>query len=158
VIRIGIGYDLHTFAEGRRLVLGGVEIPFVKGLQGHSDGDVVLHAVADALLGASGNGDIGEHFPDSDDRYRDIDSALILKDVLKRLNKDGWRLNNIDIIIILEEPKLEHFKENIRDSIAGIMDIDKRRVNIKATTAEGVGAIGKNEAAASQAVALIEKR
>lgn len=158
MIRIGIGYDLHTFAEGRRLVLGGVEIPFVKGLQGHSDGDVVLHAVADALLGASGNGDIGEHFPDSDDRYRDIDSALILKDVLKRLNKDGWRLNNIDIIIILEEPKLEHFKENIRDSIAGIMDIDKRRVNIKATTAEGVGAIGKNEAAASQAVALIEKR
>jgi len=157
MIRIGIGYDFHQFAQGRRLMLGGVEVPYFKGLQGHSDADVVLHSVCDALLGAAGKGDIGEHFPNTDDRYRDISSKELLKKVAEILKEDKWRINNIDIMIILEEPKLEPFKTKIRNSVAEIVGIDNLRVNIKATTTEMIGPIGKNEAAASQAVALIEK-
>lgn len=158
MIRIGIGYDFHQFAEGRRLLLGGVEIPSIKGLQGHSDADVVLHSICDALLGAAGKGDIGEHFPDHDERYRDISSKEFLKKVVELLKEDKWHINNIDVMIILQEPKLGPFKEKIRDSIAEVVGIENSRVNIKATTTEMLGAIGRKEAAASQAVALIEKR
>ena len=157
MIRVGIGYDFHQFAQGRRLVLGGVEIPFVKGLEGHSDADVVLHSICDALLGAAGKGDIGEHFPDSDERYRNISSKELLKEVTRILKKENWRISNIDVVVILEEPKLEHFKSKIRNSIAQIIEIESARVNIKATTMEGIGSIGRNEAAASETVALIEK-
>jgi len=158
MIRIGIGYDFHQFTKGRRLMLGGVEIPSLKGLQGHSDADVVLHSVCDALLGAAGKGDIGEHFPDSEEKYRNIASRELLKEVLGILKKEKWHINNVDVVIILEEPKLQPFKGKIRDSIAEILEIDTARVNIKATTTEGIGPVGKNEAAASQAAALIEKR
>ena len=158
MIRIGIGYDFHQFAEGRRLMLGGIEIPSVKGLIGHSDADVVLHSICDALLGAAGKGDIGEHFPDFDEKYRDISSRELLKKVVEILKEDKWRINNIDVMVILEEPKLEPFKGKMKDSIAKILEIENARVNIKATTTERIGPIGKSEAAASEAVALIEKK
>ncbi len=158
MIRVGIGYDFHQFADGRRLMLGGVEIPSVRGLQVHSDADVVLHAICDALLGAVGKGDIGEHFPDFDEKYRDVASGKLLKRVAEILKKDKWRINNIDVIVILEEPKLEHFKARIRDSVADILGIENARVNIKATTTEGIGPVGRSEAAASQVVTLIEKK
>ena len=158
MVRIGIGYDLHEFAEGRRLVLGGIEIPFVKGLQGHSDADVLLHSICDALLGAAGKGDIGKHFPSSDEKYRDIASGKLLKKVDGMLKKEKWHICNIDVTVILEEPKLGPFKNKIKNSVADILGIENARINIKATTTEGIGAIGRNEAAASQAVVLIERK
>ena len=158
MIRVGIGYDFHQFTEGKRLMLGGVEIPSVRGLKGHSDADVVLHSICDALLGAAGKGDIGEHFPDTDEEYRDISSKVLLKKVLQILKKNKWHINNVDVVVIIEEPKLEHFKGKIRDFVAEILEIENARVNIKATTAEGVGSVGRKEAAASEAVALIEKK
>ncbi len=158
MIRIGIGYDYHQFCEGRRLILGGVEIPAMKGLQGHSDADVVLHAICDALLGAAGMGDIGEHFPDSEEQYRNIDSKELLKRVVALLKKERWHISNIDVIVVIEEPKLEPFKHKMKESIAEVVGIDDACVNIKATTTERLGPIGRNEAAASEAIALIEKR
>ena len=157
MIRIGIGYDFHQFDEGRRLILGGIEIPYIKGLKGHSDADVVLHSICDALLGAAGKGDIGEHFPDSEEEYKDISSKELLKNVIKILKKEKWHINNIDVMVILEEPKLEPFKEKIRNSIAETVGIESLRVNIKATTTERLGLIGRGEAAASQAAVLIQK-
>ncbi len=157
MIRIGLGMDLHTFADGRRLMLGGIEIPAVKGLKGHSDADVVLHSVCDALLGAAGKGDIGQHFPDTDERFRDIASTELLKDVMNILKEDKWHVSNIDVMVMLEEPNLEPFKAKMRESIARIVGVESERVNIKATTSERVGAIGRGEAAASQAIALIER-
>jgi 2-C-methyl-D-erythritol 2,4-cyclodiphosphate synthase len=158
MIRIGIGYDFHQFVEGRRLMLGGIEIPAVKGLKGHSDADVVLHSICDALLGAAGKGDIGEHFPDFDEKYRDISSKELLKKVVEILKADKWHINNVDVMVIIEEPKLQPFKEGMKASIAEILDIENARVNVKATTTERLGPIGKSEAAASEAVALIEKK
>ncbi|MBN1872391.1 MAG: 2-C-methyl-D-erythritol 2,4-cyclodiphosphate synthase [Candidatus Omnitrophica bacterium] len=158
MIRVGLGYDFHQFSEGRRLMLGGVEVPFVKGLSGHSDADVILHSICDALLGALGKGDIGEHFPNTDESFRDVPSSNLLKDVVSMVKKERWQINNIDVMVVMQEPKLQPFKEKIRQSIAGIAGIDKERVNIKATTTELVGSIGRSEAAASQAVVLIEKR
>ena len=157
MIRVGIGYDFHQFADGRRLILGGVEIPSVRGLDGHSDADVVLHSICDALLGAAGSGDIGEHFPDSDEQYRDISSKVLLRKVLGILKKGKWRISNIDVMVIMEEPKLGPFKESIKNSIAEVLGIENSRVNIKATTMERIGPVGRSEAAASLAVALIEK-
>ena len=158
MMRIGIGYDFHQFAEGRRLMLGGIEIPALKGLKGHSDADVVLHSICDALLGAAGKGDIGEHFPDTNEEYRDISSRALLEKVVDILKKDNWRISNVDVMVIIEEPKLEPFKESMRNSIAETLGVDKTRVNIKATTTERIGSIGRSEAAASEAVALIEKK
>lgn len=155
MIRIGIGYDLHRLAEERKLFLGGVEIPYSRGLEGHSDADVALHAVCDALLGAAGKGDIGRYFPDHELKYKGISSKELLKEVNAMLKKDKWRVGNIDIIIIAEEPKIGPFREKMRSSIADVIEIDKERINIKATTAEGVGAIGRGEAIAAQAAALI---
>ncbi len=157
MLRVGIGHDFHRFVEGRRLVLGGVEIPAVKGLEGHSDADVVLHAICDALLGAAGKGDIGQHFPNHDSRYKDISSRELLKKVSAVLKEGNWRVNNLDVMVILEEPKIEPFKGRMRLAIAEDLNIESEKVNIKATTTEGVGSLGKGEAIAAEAVALIEK-
>jgi len=158
MMRVGLGSDLHQFSDGRRLMLGGIEIPAVKGLKGHSDADVVLHSICDALLGAAGMGDIGGHFPDTDEKFRDISSKELLRAVMKLLKNDKWQVSNIDVMVMLEEPKIEPFKEKMRDSIAEIVGVEPNRINIKATTAERVGAIGRGEAAASQAVALIQQK
>ncbi|MDP3789507.1 MAG: 2-C-methyl-D-erythritol 2,4-cyclodiphosphate synthase, partial [Candidatus Omnitrophota bacterium] len=152
-MRIGIGYDFHRLVDERKLILGGVEIPAIKGLEGHSDADVVLHAVCDALLGAAGKGDIGQHFPNHDNRYKDISSKELLKAVCSILSKEEWRINNVDVIVILEEPKIEPFKNKMRSSIAEVLKIEDDKVNIKATTTEGIGSLGRGEAVAAQAVA-----
>jgi 2-C-methyl-D-erythritol 2,4-cyclodiphosphate synthase len=157
MLRIGIGYDFHRLVNGRKLILGGVEIPAIRGLEGHSDADVVLHAICDALLGAAGKGDIGQHFPNHDDRYRDMSSKEFLKTVNSMLLKDKWLINNVDVMVILEEPKIEPFKDSMRSSIAEVLKIENEKVNIKATTTEGMGSLGRGEAIAAQAVALIEK-
>ena len=149
MIRIGIGYDFHRLVDERKLILGGVEIPAIKGLEGHSDADVVLHAVCDALLGAAGRGDIGQHFPNHDGRYKDISSKELLKAVCSILSKEEWRINNVDVMVILEEPKIEPFKNRMRSSIAEVLKIEDDRVNIKATTTEGLGSLGRGEAVAA---------
>ena len=157
-MRIGIGYDIHRLVEERKLFLGGVEIPYVKGLIGYSDGDVLLHAIADALLGALSLGDIGQHFPDSDPNYKDIPSREILKKASEIVASKKYTVNNVDTTVIAEEPKIYPFKDKMTENIANILGIDKSRVNIKATTNEGVGAIGKGDAIAAYAVAsLVEK-
>ncbi|HPQ81839.1 MAG TPA: 2-C-methyl-D-erythritol 2,4-cyclodiphosphate synthase [bacterium] len=154
--RIGIGYDIHTLVEGRPLTLGGITIPFGKGLLGHSDGDALLHAIADAMLGAAGLGDIGSHFPDTDPKYRGADSAQLLKLVVELLSKNGWRVVNVDSNIIAERPKMSaHFGE-MRGRIASILGVGADRIGVKARTSEGIGAIGRNSAISTHAVVLIE--
>ena len=156
--RIGIGYDIHRFADGRKLVLGGVEIPHPRGLDGHSDADVVLHAVCDAILGALGEGDIGEHFPNTDKRYRNISSMVLLEKVMILTQEKGYRVVNVDTIIQAEEPKLSDYKSQMRFHIAYKLAIDETAVNIKATTQEGLGAIGNKEGIAAFASVLLEKQ
>jgi 2-C-methyl-D-erythritol 2,4-cyclodiphosphate synthase len=153
----GIGYDIHRLVEGRPLFLGGVEIPYIKGLLGHSDGDALLHALCDALLGAAGEGDIGKHFPDTEAKYHGIASAELLKAVHGIIRNKGWRIQNIDSIVIAQEPGLEPFKEQIRENISRILQIDPSLVNIKAKTNEGLGEIGQKEAIACWAVVAITK-
>jgi len=157
-MRIGIGYDIHRLVEERKLFLGGVEIPYVKGLIGYSDGDVVLHAIADALLGALSLGDIGEYFPNSDPNYKDIASSQILKKVAGLVAGKKYIVNNVDTAIIAEEPKIYPFKNKMVERIANILGVDKSRINIKATTNEGVGAIGRGDAIAAYAVATLEAK
>ncbi len=156
-MKIGIGYDIHKLCKGRDLILGGVKIPHTKGLQGHSDADVLLHAVCDAILGAIGEGDIGAHFPDDDPKYKDISSILLLKDVMKMAVFKGYRIENIDTILIAEKPKITPFRDAIRERMAQALEINKSKINIKATTNEGVGATGNEEAIAAQAVVLIKE-
>lgn len=156
--RTGVGYDFHQLAEGRRLVLGGVEIPSVKGLLGHSDADVLVHAVMDALLGAAGLGDIGQHFPDTDISHKDAESILLLRRVMELLKAGGWAVANIDSVIVLEEPRLEPFKDKMRQNIAAAVGVGVESINIKATTTERMDAIGRREAASAYAVAMLEKR
>jgi 2-C-methyl-D-erythritol 2,4-cyclodiphosphate synthase len=155
-MRVGIGHDTHRLAEGRPLLLGGVRIEHSRGLLGHSDADVVLHAVTDALLGAAGLGDIGDAFPDTDPANRNRDSADFVSETLARLTRDGWRLLNVDVIIFAEEPKLGPVKADIRRNVARLLGLDMRAVNIKAKTGEGVGVIGRAEAISCQAVVLID--
>jgi len=157
-MRVGIGYDIHRLVEERKLYLGGIEIPYVKGLIGYSDGDVVLHAISDAMLGALSLGDIGNHFPSTDPQYKDIRSKEILKKVLKMVSEKNFTINNIDTMISAEEPKLFPFKEKMSEVVAEILGIDKDRVNIKATTNEGVGAIGRGDAIAAYAVVTLEEK
>src|SRR5262249_9720029 len=154
-MRVGIGHDTHRLAPDRPLLLGGVRIDHPRGLVGHSDADVVLHAVTDALLGAAGLGDIGDAFPDSDPAYRGCDSRVFLWETLKRLNHSGWRVVNLDVIIFAEEPKLGPVKTEIRRHLASLLAVDEAVVNVKAKTGEGVGAIGRAEAISCQAVVLI---
>jgi 2-C-methyl-D-erythritol 2,4-cyclodiphosphate synthase len=154
-VRIGIGYDIHRLVEERKLFLGGVEVPYIKGLLGHSDGDVVLHAIADALLGAAGLGDIGQHFPNTDPDYKDIPSVQILKKAVKLISDKKYTVNNVDTVVIAEEPKIMPFKDKMADTIAATLGVERSAVNIKATTSEGVGAMGRQEAIAAYAVVTL---
>ena len=156
-MRVGIGHDTHRLAEGRPLLLGGVRVAHSRGLVGHSDADVVLHAVTDALLGAAGLGDIGDAYPDTDPAWRGADSARFLRETLARLNRDGWRVVNLDVIVFAQEPKLGPVKAAIRRSLAELLSVDAAVVNVKAKTGERVGHIGRAEAIACQAVVLIDK-
>lgn len=152
----GIGYDCHRLVPGRRLILGGVHVEHDLGLAGHSDADVLTHAVIDALLGAAGMGDIGEHFPDTDPRYRDADSIALLSHVLDLLGASGYRLVNVDTTLILERPKLGSHRATIRACLAGALGLPERRVNVKATTGEGIGFVGRGEGVAALAVATLD--
>ncbi len=154
-MRIGIGYDIHRLVGGRKMILGGVEIDFPKGPKGHSDGDVLLHAICDALLGALGKGDIGTHFPDTDPEYKDIAGSKLLRKVRDLTEQAGLYVNNIDCVIVLEEPKLKSYREKIVTRISDVLGIDEKTVNIKAKTAEGMGDIGKGDAVAAYAVVLL---
>jgi len=155
-MRIGMGYDVHRLVEGRKLVLGGVTIPFEKGLLGHSDADVLIHAVCDALLGAAGLGDIGMHFPDSDPRLKGISSIIILTKTVEMLNARGFRVINLDSTIMAEAPKISPYKKTMEENIARAIEIEPEYVNIKGTTFESLGMIGKGEGIAAICVALIE--
>lgn len=157
MIRTGIGYDIHQLVPGRRLILAGVEIPYERGLAGHSDADVVLHAIADALLGAAGLGDIGVHFPPSDPQWRDADSRDLLRRVGAMLAPD-WTIVNIDASVIAEAPKIGPYREAMRAAVAAALDLDPRRVNIKGTTNEQLGAVGRGEGIAALAIALVAAR
>ena len=150
--RIGQGYDVHPLVEGRRLVLGGVEIPFDRGLEGFSDADVVLHALGDSLLGALGLGDIGTHFPPGDPRWQDADSAVLLKKVVEMISEKSYRVVNCDLTVIAEAPKLGPHAERIRQRIGGLLDLSAAEVSLKATTHEGLGSLGRGEGIAALAV------
>lgn len=156
-MRIGFGYDIHRMVEGRPLILGGVEIPYIKGLDGYSDADVLLHAVCDSILGAAGKDDIGIHFPNNAPEFKGISSVELLKRVITVVAADGYRVVNVDATIILEEPKLMLFRENMKSNISAVLGISLNSVNIKATTNEGVGAMGRGEAVAAYAVALLTR-
>ena len=155
--RIGIGYDIHRLTEGRKLFLGGIEVPYIKGLLGHSDADVLIHAICDALLGAVGLGDIGEHFPDTDPKYHNISSAELLKEVAHQIKEKGYSIANIDTVVIAEEPNLSAFKKQIQKNLAGVLEIKEDSVGIKAKTNEGICSTGRKEAIASYAVVLLTK-
>jgi 2-C-methyl-D-erythritol 2,4-cyclodiphosphate synthase len=157
-MRIGIGYDIHRLVEERKLFLGGVEIPYIKGLISHTDGDVVLHAIADAILGALALGDIGQHFPDSDPVYKNMPSSNILRRVAQLLAERNFVIGNIDTAIIAEEPKIYPFKNKMVESIADILGVDRSRINVKATTNEGVGSIGRGDAIAAYAVVTLKSK
>jgi len=156
-MRVGHGYDAHRFAAGRRLVLGGVDIPHDKGLVAHSDGDVVLHALCDALIGAAGGGDIGRHFPDSDPQYENIDSRVLLRRVVANLGDQGLSVANADVTVLAEEPRLSSHVPQMRATIAVDLGIDAARVNVKATTTEKMGFVGRSEGIAAHAVVLLEE-
>ena len=155
--RVGIGYDLHRLVRGRPLLLGGVAIPAERGLQGHSDADVVLHALCDALLGALGQPDIGELFPDSEPRWRDADSRQFVVEALRRVLAAGYQVGNVDVIIHAERPKLGAYKERIRESLAALLGLTADRVGVKAKTNEGIDAIGRGEAIACWVAVLLER-
>ena len=157
MIRTGLGYDIHRLKKGRRFLLGGVEIPFSKGEDGHSDGDVLAHAISDALLGASALGDIGELFPPSSPEWKDADSMKLLRDVSARVKKDGWKIVNLDCVIICESPKILPFRDVIRNSLAETLEVPTECVFVKGKTAEGLGAVGKGKAVEVLAVCLLEK-
>lgn len=157
MIRVGSGHDTHRLVDGRPLILGGVRIEYSKGLAGHSDADVVLHAVTDALLGAAGLGDIGDAYPDTDPQWKDADSATFLFGAVEMLNREGWRAVNLDITIFAQEPKLGPVKAAIREGVARLLELPADAVNVKAKTGERVGHIGRGEAIGCHAVVLIEK-
>ena len=155
-MRVGIGYDIHRLVKGRPLILGGVSITHVKGMLGHSDADVLVHAICDALLGAAGLGDIGYHFPDTDPQYKDISSLKLLSQTCHKLAEKGFRIINLDSIIFAEEPKLESYRSEMKKTLAKEMNIPPNEVNIKATTTEGLGVIGKGQGIGAMCIALIE--
>ncbi len=155
-MRIGTGFDVHNLNDNRKLILGGVEIPFDKGLQGHSDGDVVIHAIIDSLLGAGGLGDIGQYFPSSDMKYKNISSITLLESTLEIITAAGWTIGNIDVTIIAQRPQISTFIELIKTSLSAALNIKTNLINIKATTTDGLGFIGQGKGIACQSVALIE--
>lgn len=156
-LKIGHGYDIHRTTEGRKMIIGGVEIPYEKGLLGHSDADVLIHAVIDALLGAMGKGDIGTHFPDTDNKYFNIDSSLLLEETMALMAAEGYSVGNLDATVIAQRPKLNPHIPQIKDRLAQIMGIPSERVNVKAKTEEGLGYIGAGDAISAHAVVIIEK-
>lgn len=158
MLKVGIGYDIHRLAPRRRLFIGGVRIPSPRGLLGHSDADVVIHAICDALLGAMGAGDIGHHFPDTDRAYKNASSLELLKKVGRLLEKNSYVVGNIDVMLLLESPKISRYRNKMKTRMAKVLKIDRDQISIKATTHEGVGAIGRGEAAAAYAVVLIQSR
>ena len=155
-MRIGHGYDVHRLVEGRDLILGGVKIAYEKGLLGHSDADVLLHAVSDALLGAAGLGDIGRHFPDTDPQYKGADSLMLLREVYRKISEKGFRVGNIDVTMIAQKPKLKDFIPQMQENIAAAVGVAPDRVNVKATTEEKLGFTGSGEGMACHAVCLLE--
>lgn len=157
MIRVGLGYDLHKLVEGRKLLLGGVEFDFYKGEEGHSDGDVLLHAVTDALLGASGLGDIGSYFPPEDEEWKDADSKVLLKKVWEDIHNTGWNIINIDCVIKLEKPKFLPKRQDVINSIAQILEIESTNVFVKAKTGEKLPPIGTSQAVEAEVVCLLEK-
>jgi 2-C-methyl-D-erythritol 2,4-cyclodiphosphate synthase len=154
---VGIGYDSHRLALGRRLVIGGVEIPYELGLDGHSDSDVLTHAIIDALLGAAGLGDIGEHFPDTDERWRDAESIALLEAVLEMVRAEGLHVVNVDCTVIMETPKLSPHRAAIRERLAAVLRLETRRINVKASTGERMGFVGRGEGVAALAVAALDE-
>ena len=158
MVRTGLGIDTHAFAAGRPLILGGVDIPHEVGLAGHSDADVLTHAVIDALLGAAGLGDIGQHFPDTDPRFKDADSIQLLRTVVVYLGERGFAIGNVDATVVLERPKLAPYREQIRATLAAALELPEDAVNVKATTGERMGFVGRGEGAAAMAVATLEQR
>jgi 2-C-methyl-D-erythritol 2,4-cyclodiphosphate synthase len=155
--RVGIGYDLHRLAEGRALIVGGVTVPFEKGAVAHSDGDVLAHAICDALLGAAGLGDIGTHFPDTDPKWKDAGSLRFLEHVDDLLDEHGWSIDHVDAIVIAERPKLNPHFPAMREALAEALGVDVARIHLKAKTNEGVDAVGRGEAIAAHAVATLER-
>jgi 2-C-methyl-D-erythritol 2,4-cyclodiphosphate synthase len=156
--RTGFGFDVHAFVEGRKLIIGGVEIPFDKGLEGHSDADVLLHAICDAMLGALALGDIGIHFPNTDERWKDADSKLLLKHVNELINSKGYELGNLDCVLAMEKPKISPYVEQIRTQISKLLNADADQISIKATTTEKLGFVGRTEGVVSFATVLLTKK
>lgn len=156
-MRIGMGYDVHKLVENRNLIIGGVQIPYEKGLLGHSDADVLLHAIMDSLLGAAALGDIGRHFPDTDERFKGVSSLLLLEHVGNLLRKNGYAIKNIDATIIAQRPKMAPYIDNMRENISNTLGVDINLVNVKATTEEGLGFTGRGEGISSQSICLIEQ-
>ena len=156
MFRIGIGFDAHRFSENRKLMLGGVHIEFEPGLEGHSDADVLLHALADALLGAAGLGDLGEHFPDSDPAWKDVESKVFVRNILEELTSLRWSIVNVDVTIIAQAPKIAPHRSSIRESVSTILEVPEDAVNIKATTTDHMGFLGRGEGIAAQAVVLLK--
>ncbi len=156
-MRVGIGYDVHPFVSGRRLILGGITIPYPSGLKGHSDADVLTHAICDALLGAIAEGDVGRHFPDTDPRYKDIHSMILLKSVFTKVREKGFHPINIDATIVAQKPRLSEFIPRMVKEISDVLEMEAVRVNVKATTTEGLGFTGREEGIAAYAVALVEE-
>jgi 2-C-methyl-D-erythritol 2,4-cyclodiphosphate synthase len=156
-MKIGMGYDVHKLVEGRRLIIGGVDIPYEKGLLGHSDADVLVHAIMDALIGAMGKGDIGKHFPDTDNKYKSISSLQLMAQVKELLVREGYTIMNIDSTIIAQRPKMANYIQEMRTNIADILDIEAKDINIKATTEEGLGFTGEGLGISAQAICLLEE-
>ncbi len=156
-MRIGIGYDIHKLIEGKNLVIGSVKIPYSKGFIAHSDGDVLIHAIIDSILGALAKGDIGTLFPDNDEKYKNIDSTILLKEVVEILKNENYKIINLDCNIIAQAPKMAPYINNMRENLASILNIKKEDISIKAKTNEGLDSVGQNEAIATQCVCLIEK-
>lgn len=156
-MRIGMGYDVHQLVEGRKLIIGGIEIPHSLGLLGHSDADVLTHAIMDALLGALALGDIGKHFPDTDMKYKDVDSCELLSHVIELIHSKGYRVGNIDSVVALQSPKIGKYIPQMQEKLAKIMEVEADRISIKATTTEQLGFVGRSEGASSYAVCLLEE-
>mgnify|MGYP003311843369 FL=1 len=155
--RIGHGYDVHKLEDGKKFVIGGIEIEHYKGAVGHSDADVVIHVICDALLGALSLGDIGKHFPDTDDKYKGIDSKILLQKVMKLVQEEKYQISNIDVTILLQKPKLRNYIDSMRDTLSNIMEINKSQISVKATTTEGLGFVGREEGVAAHCVCILKQ-
>ena len=155
--RIGHGYDVHKLEDGKKFVIGGIEIEHYKGAVGHSDADVVIHVICDALLGALSLGDIGKHFPDTDDKYKGIDSKILLQKVLKLVQEEKYQVSNVDVTILLQKPKLRNYIDSMRDTLSNIMEINTSQISVKATTTEGLGFVGREEGVAAHCVCILKQ-